>query len=148
MMRTRPRRCLVLVGDLASGDLVVSLLNRYGCRHQLVCDDRHAYEQMLRHQFDVVVADIDAVDLGGLALLAYCHQNVPEMTTYALAQGEDYERKRLARELCGCQGFLSFQNGGPRGDVVHRIVADAEFHASIAGGSDAAGVRMAAGVAS
>ncbi|TLS66682.1 DNA-binding response regulator [Mariprofundus erugo] len=132
MVRIQPRKCLVLVDDTASGDLVTSLLHRYGWRMQLVCEDREAYEHMLRRQFDVVVADIDAIDLGGLALLAYCHQNVPEMTTYALAQGDDPERKRLARELCGCQGFLYFQRDEMT-DAASRIAADAEFHASAAG---------------
>lgn len=102
------KNCLIVVEDARVGDQLVSLLtSQYpGWRIHVVQSDRMAYERLMAAVPDVIIADIDAVNLGGLALLAYCHHRDPSIATYAIAPANDGYRKKLARDLAGCRGFF------------------------------------------
>jgi len=105
------RRCLILAADAVTGNQIAALLDVSDWCVQLVHSDKRAYERMLQANMDLVIADIDAVDLGGLALLVYCHHHDHSATTYAIAPVNDGYRKKLACALGGCRGFFYLQNG-------------------------------------
>jgi len=105
-------KCLVLTGNTAIGDELSTLLGKRGWSVHVVHSDSQAYCSILKEKMDVVIADIDAVDLGGLAVMAYCHHHYPSITTYAIAPLEDAQRKKLARDLGGCKGFFYLANDG------------------------------------
>jgi len=72
----------------------------------VVHSDMEAYEHLQKGLVTTVIADIDSIDLGGLAVLSYCHHNYPAIKSYAITLFEDGYRKKLARELGGCSGFF------------------------------------------
>jgi len=118
------KKCLILVEDTGTGNQITSLLEPYGWRMHVVHSDKHAYDLMLQESMDVVIADIDAVDLGGLAMLAYCHHQDPSIITYAIAPIDDGYRKKLARDLGGCRGFFYLINKRLEIDTCRGVAAE------------------------
>jgi len=110
--RMARKTCLILAEDTGTGNQIASLLAETGWRMHIVCSDRDAYDHMLRENVDVVIADIDATRLGGLAVLVYCYHHDPSVTTYAIAPTDDGYRKLLARDMAGCRGFFYLVKGG------------------------------------
>lgn len=102
---------MILTGNARTGDQIAMLLTSYGWHISLVHSDHDAYARMLQENVDIVIADIDAVDLGGLAVLAYCHHHDRSIATYAVTPIDDGYRKKLARDLCGCRGYFYLANG-------------------------------------
>ena len=102
---------MVLSANIIVGYQIASLLSAYGWRMQVVYTDRQAYALILQGNVDVVVADIDASDLGGMAVLFYCKHHQPSIRTFALTQGADSYLETLARDLGGCEGFF-YRTGG------------------------------------
>jgi DNA-binding NtrC family response regulator len=98
--------CLILVGDAGIGRQIAGLMERCRWQAKVVQSDRLAYECLLEHDVCTVVADIDTADLGGLALLAFCHRRHPDIMTYAIARPGDEYGQRMAREAGGCRGFF------------------------------------------
>jgi len=90
---------------------MASLLEKYAWRMHVVDNDQQAYAFMQREPVHVVIADIDAVDMGGLAVLACSHHLYPSMEVYAIVTADDGYRKKLARDLCGCRGFFYVTGG-------------------------------------
>jgi hypothetical protein len=68
--------------------------------------DKLACDLVLQGRVDAVIADIDEVDLGGLAVLAYAKHHCPTVMTYAITEDRNPYIKRLALELAGCLGFI------------------------------------------
>lgn len=122
--RRRPeRKCLILSGNVCLGYQTAWLFERHGWQAHVVHDDGQAYEHMLKENVGVVVADIDAIDLGGLATLTYCRQHDPSITTYAIAPSDDAYRKSLARDLGGCDGFFYLEKGSLKIDFSRGMAA-------------------------
>ena len=86
-------------------------------------DDKSTYTRIAEGGMHIVIADIDAVNLGGLAVLAYCHQQYPSIATYAITPIDDDHRKGLARDLGGCQGFFYLMSDGLQIDVSRGMAA-------------------------
>ena len=106
-MRGRPRqKCLILAGDASLGQQIATLLENCRWQTSVVGSDGQAYERIQDERFDTVIADIDTADLGGLAVLAFCHHSYPAIATYAIARYDDEDGKRLAREAGGCRGYF------------------------------------------
>ena len=85
---------LILTNNVIIGHQIATLLSSsHGWRMKIIHKDRQAYALIQQGEMDVVVADIDGIDLGGLAVLAY-------------AQKEDLFLKKLARDMGGCRGFF------------------------------------------
>jgi CheY-like chemotaxis protein len=104
-------RGLILSANIIIGYQLASLLGACGWRMQVVNADKQAYAPILQGDVDVVVADIDASDLGGMAVLVYCKQHRPSITTFALTRGTYSYLARLAHALGGCEGFFYLSNG-------------------------------------
>jgi len=102
---------LILSANIIVGYQIASLLSAYGWRMQVVHTDRKAYALILQGSVDVVVADIDASNLGGMAVLFYCKHHRPSIRTFALTQGADAYLETLAHDMGGCEGFF-YRTGG------------------------------------
>jgi DNA-binding NtrC family response regulator len=101
------KRCLVLEMNVCVGHQIASLLEEeYGWRIYVVHSGTQAYARLLKTRIDVVVANIDTHDLGGLAFLTFCHQHYPWITTYGIAPSDDPYRKKLACDMGGCKEFF------------------------------------------
>lgn len=112
-VRQQPsRRCLVLSGNVSVGYQAASLLENQGWHTSVVHSPVQAYDHILTDSFGAVVADIDTADLGGMAVLAFCHHRYPAIITYAIAQADDEYGKKMAREAGGCQGYFYLMKGG------------------------------------
>lgn len=106
-----PLHGLVLSGNALIGYQIATLLSStYGWKMQVVHADKPAYDLILQGNIDAVVADIDKVDLGGLAMLAHTKHHWPSIRTYAITGNEDFYIKRLARDMGGCEGFFYRRN--------------------------------------
>jgi len=119
------KKCLILTGNVCLGYQAAWLFERRGWQVHVVHSYGQAYKRILKENVDAVVADIDAVDLGGLAALAYCHQHDPSITTYAIAPTDDAYRKTLARDLGGCDGFFYLVKGSLKIDFSRGMAARA-----------------------
>jgi CheY-like chemotaxis protein len=107
-----PAQGLVLSDNVIIGHQVASLLrNAYGWDMQVTHRDKQAYALILQGNMDVVIADIDTVDLGGLAVLAYAKHHWTSITTFGITESRDAYLKRLARDMGGCQGFFYVAEG-------------------------------------
>lgn len=102
---------LVLTGNVCIGYQLSSLFRRHGWTMQVVHSDVAAFSAILqRNNVEVVVADIGTPDLGGLAVLAYCHQNLPSITTLGVMRSEDEHLKKLAHLAGGCRDFFYLED--------------------------------------
>ncbi|MFN2105624.1 MAG: DNA-binding response regulator [Candidatus Promineifilaceae bacterium] len=117
-------KCLVLSGNVSIGYQAASLLENHGWQTHVVHSDHEAYDCINADHIDAVVADIDAVDLGGLAVLAFCHRRYPAITTYAIAQTENEYGKRMARDAGGCDGYFYLIKGTLQIDPRHGMAAE------------------------
>ena len=107
-----PVQGLILSGNVIIGHQVAALLhNAYGWQMQVTHRDKQAYGLILQGDMDVVIADIDAVDLGGLAVLAYAKHHWDSIITYGITESRDAYLKTLARDMGGCQGFFYVAEG-------------------------------------
>lgn len=105
--RLEPVQGLILSDNVIIGHQVASLLRHaYGWQMQVMHRDKQAYGLILQGNMDVVIADIDAADLGGLAVLAYARHHWTSIMTYGITESRDPYLKRLARDMGGCQGFF------------------------------------------
>jgi len=103
---------LILSEQIIIGHQVASLLHAsYGWHMQVVHRDKQAYGLILQGHMDVVIADIDAADLGGLAMLSYARHHWPSIVTYGITESRDEYLKRLARDMGGCEGFFYVTKG-------------------------------------
>jgi CheY-like chemotaxis protein len=118
------KTCLILAEDVCIGNQIASLLEAYEWPVHVVHSDKQAYDLMLQESMDVVIADIDAVKLGGLAVLVYCHHQDPSIITYAIAPVDDGYRKKLARDLGGCRGFFYLINKRLEIDTCRGVAAE------------------------
>lgn len=109
--RKQPPQGLILSANIIVGHQIASLLSACGWRMQVVHTDRQAYALILQGNTNVVVADINASDLGGMAVLFYCKQHQPAIRTFALTQGTDAYLEMLAHDMGGCEGFFYQSNG-------------------------------------
>ena len=125
--RTRPgrarKKCLILTADTCLADQIAMQLENHVWSLHIVHDDKSTYTRIAKDGMHIVIADIDTVDLGGLAVLAYCHQQYPSIQTYAITPVDDDHRKGLARDLGGCQGFFYLMNDGLRIDASRGMAA-------------------------
>jgi CheY-like chemotaxis protein len=105
--RLEPAHGLILTDNVVVGHQIVTLLSSsYGWKMKLVHTDRQAYALMQQGNIDVVVSDIDAAGLGGLAVLSYARHHWPSIMAYGITRNEDMFLKKLARDLGGCLGFF------------------------------------------
>lgn len=116
-------RSLILIGNNNVGGQMASLLQGVGWQVDVVHNDLQAHDRILSERFDVVIADIDAVELGGLPILAFCHHRYPAVITYAIAQANDGYGKKMGRDAGGCQGFFYLTKGKMRIDLNHGMAA-------------------------
>lgn len=128
MRRVPPKRCLILSSDDSTGNQIASMLKGYGWQIHVVHSDKQAYERMQKEPLDVVIADIDAINLGGLAVLTYCHHQDQSLRIYAIAPRDDGYRKKIARDLAGCAGFFYLVNGSLDIDTCRGMAARLERH--------------------
>lgn len=131
---------LILSANIIVGYQIASLLNTYGWSMQVVHTDRQAYALILQGNVDAVVADIDASDLGGMAVLFYCKHHQPSIRTFALTKGADSYLETLARDMGGCEGFF-YRTGGKLEIDTHAGMA-ARLVGSPAPGSHALGAGV------
>jgi DNA-binding NtrC family response regulator len=108
------KTCLILVGDAEIGRQIAAMMERCRWLTKIVQSDGLAYDCLLEHDVGTVVADIDTDNLGGLALLAFCHRRHPDIMTYAIARPDDEYGKRMAREAGGCLGYFSLYERSPQ----------------------------------
>lgn len=107
-----PVKGLILSANVIVGHQLASLLRHaYGWQMQVIHRDKQAYGLILQGHMDVVIADIDAADLGGLAVLAYARHHWASIMTYGITESRDAYLKRLARDMGGCQGFFHIVEG-------------------------------------
>jgi len=109
----RSTDCLILTSEASTGEQIAALGSAFGWRPHLVHSDKQAYEYLLHRHADIAIADIDAIRLGGLAVLTYCHHQTPSIATYAISPAEHPYRQHLARNLGGCDGFFYLRDGRP-----------------------------------
>lgn len=116
--RLEPYRGLVLSNNIIIGHQVATLLTAaYGWNMQIIHSDMDAYQIILQGDVDAVIADIDALDLGGLAALVFAKRHMPSIMTYAITRSRSLYLKRLARDLGGCQGFFYMAEGRKELDI-------------------------------
>ena len=109
----RVRTGLVLSAHPLIGHQIAGLFSSGGdWQMQVVGRDKQGYARLSGGGCHAVVADIDAADLGGLALLIYAKRHWPCVTTYAITRNEDAYLKQLACEMAGCQGFFHLSTDG------------------------------------
>lgn len=107
-----PVRGLVISSNVIIGYQVSMLLSStYGWKMQVVHTDKQAYDLILQGDMDVVVADIDGIDLGGLAVLAHTKHHWPSIKTFAITENGDFYIKKLARDMGGSEGFFYLKKG-------------------------------------
>ena len=99
-------RCLIMSANVAVGSQVAALLDGLGWQIDVVHSSCRARDMLLSGRIDVVVADVDTNDLGGLAFLALCRDRYPGIMTFAIVQSDDAYGKRMGRDAGGCQGFF------------------------------------------
>lgn len=122
--RKTGKRCLILTGNVCVGYQVANLLGRMQWQTHVLHSDHHAYDALRRHGADVVVADIDTAGLGGLAVMGFCSQQHPDITTFAIAANEHDLSSRLAQNLGGCRGYFYLGNHGLNIDTSRGLAAD------------------------
>lgn len=110
--KLEPLHGLVLSSNVIIGHQVSTLLSSsYGWKMQVVHTDKQAYALILQDNMDAVVADIDGIDLGGLAVLAHTKHHWPSIKTFAITEDGDFYIKKLARDMGGCEGFFYLVKG-------------------------------------
>jgi CheY-like chemotaxis protein len=124
MRRGPPKTCLILSGNVSIGHQIASLMEHHAWQTNVVHSNLQAYDYITNENVDIVVADIDAVDLGGLALLAFCHRRYPAIIPYAIAQANDEYGKKMARDAGGCQGYFYLMKGSLRIDPDRGMAAE------------------------
>ncbi len=102
----RYKKGLILSANVCVGFQVASLLEPFETKVQVYHSAYQIYKQLEQEQWDVFIADINSVSLGGLATLMYCQKHFPAIATYAIVQKEDLHRKIYARDWAGCRGFF------------------------------------------
>lgn len=122
-------RALILIGDSNISYQMTSLLKAVGWQVDVVHNDLQARGRIMNKHFDIVIADIDAVELGGLSILAFCHHRYPSIITYAIAQDDDAFGKKMGRDAGGCQGFFYLTKGKNQIDL-NRGMSAQLLHAS------------------
>jgi len=115
--------CLILTSDISIGHQIADLIGWHWGQPQQAHDEVAAYSGIIKGKTNVIIADIDAVELGGLALLSYCHHQHPHITTFAITSYHDGLRKRQARELGGCKGFFYLEDESMRIDMTRGLAA-------------------------
>lgn len=119
-----PPRCLIMAGSPIIGHQIASLVAALGWQTDVVHDDIQARDHILTEAIDIVIADIDTVDLGGLAILAFCHHRYPALVTYAIAHAEDEYGKKMGRDAGGCQGYFYLEKGKMQIDLSRGMAAE------------------------
>ncbi|HXH65267.1 MAG TPA: hypothetical protein VNH42_07160 [Mariprofundaceae bacterium] len=134
---------LVLSDNIIIGYQIAFLLGSCGWRMQVVHTDKQAYEIILKGNMDIVVADIDAAGLGGLATLVYCQRRWPSIKTFAVTRGDDAYLEKLASDMGGCQGFFYLSDGKLELDTCSGMAAGLVRQASRINAAKAAPLRPA-----
>lgn len=105
--KLEPLHGLVLSSNVIIGNQVATLLSSsFGWQMQVVETDKQAYDLILQGNMDAVVADIDGINLGGLAVLTHTKHHWPSIKTFAITENADLYIKKLARDMGGCEGFF------------------------------------------
>jgi DNA-binding NtrC family response regulator len=107
------KKCLILAGDPGIGESIATILEHCRWQTNVVRSDLQAYNSIKHERYDTVIADIDNADLGGQALLAFCHHRYPNIDTYAIARPDDEYGMDLARKAGGCRGFYHLYGQSP-----------------------------------
>lgn len=115
--------CLILAGNEEVGKGIAEHLQTHDCQPHIVTDDKSAYTYLRKDRTQIVIADIDTEDLGGLALLTFCHQQHASITTYGISPVEDSHHKELAISLGGCRDFFYLKPNGQQIDTRRGIAA-------------------------
>lgn len=124
MYEESQKKCLILAENVSIGYQAASLLENHGWHTRVVHSNLQAYDSILTDAIDAVVADIDAVNLGGLAMLAFCHRRYPAIITYAITQPDDEYGKRMARDAGGCEGYFYLTKGRLQLDLDRGMAAE------------------------
>jgi DNA-binding NtrC family response regulator len=124
MRRESPKTCLILSGNVGIGYQVASLLEHHGWQTNVVHSSLRAYDCIQTDNLDTMIADIDTADLGGLAVLAFCHHRNPAITSYAIVQADDEYKKKMARDAAGCRGYFYLMKGSLRVDPDRGMAAE------------------------
>lgn len=114
---------LILSANIIVGYQVAFLLGACGWRMRVVHADRQVYELIPKGGVDVVVADIDAGGLGGMAALVYCQRRWPSITTFAITRGDDAYLEKLARDMGGSRGCFYLVDGRMEIDMHSGVAA-------------------------
>ena len=110
-MSAKPlKKGLIVAQNVVIGYQLATLFRQRGWEMLVVHRDYAAYEVILREKIQAVVADIDSPNLGGLAVLTYCHHHYPSIDTYAVLQHENGELKKLAKAVAGCRDFFYLED--------------------------------------
>lgn len=116
--------CLIMSGSAGIGHQIALLVKGLGWSAEVVRSDLQARERIESSSIDVVIADIDAIDLGGLAILAFCHHRYPAVITYAIAQADDVDGELSGCDASGCQGYFYLMKGGMQIDHRRGMAVD------------------------
>lgn len=95
---------LVLVENVIVANQIISLLRRAGYSVRQALGDDDALEFLRDNDVSVVVADIDATGMDGLALLAWCKRERPGIAAYAVCQANS--GRCLSAHVQGVDGFF------------------------------------------
>ena len=117
-------KCLIMSGNAGIGHQIASLVESLGWHAEVVHSDLQARDRIVSSFIDVVIADVDAVDLGGLAILAFCHHRYPAVITYAIAQADDVHEELSGLDAGGCQGYFYLMKGKMQLDLRRGMAAE------------------------
>jgi DNA-binding NtrC family response regulator len=117
------RQGLILADNICIGYQMAALLDANHWQTQVVHLENDAYKGIRGGKLNVLIADIEAAGLGGLAALIYCHHRYPQVAIYAILQSDDSHLKMLARDLAGCRGFFYLKNKGLKIDTDRGVAA-------------------------
>lgn len=103
---------MVLSDNVIIGYQISHLLSsRCGWHMSVVHRDEDAYWNLAKGRLNAVIADIDASNLGGLAVLVYAKRYWPSVITYAITRDDDPFIKHLATHMAKCESFFYLLKG-------------------------------------
>lgn len=108
-----PTYGLILAGNVTIGSQIASLLERNGWQIQVVYSDRDAYQIIHHRNVDVLIADIESHDISGLAVMIWCKNYHPSITSYAICRNGHRQAMHLARDFGGCEGYFYLMDERP-----------------------------------
>lgn len=108
-----PTYGLILAGNVTVGSQVAALLDRNGWWTHVVYSDMAAYQAIQNRNVDVFIADIESLDIGGLAVMIWCKNYHSSIIPYAICKNGHHRQMQLAHDFGGCAGYFYLKDDRP-----------------------------------